>query len=313
MPIQKRLCANPRPTFISNHGNSLKRLLLVIAAIGLSWLGTASRSVGQIPQGVFSLSNSGKIANDTVLADPNVMGVSIRYGWIDLEPIEGAFNWSFLDAEVARIGASGKKVLLRIATQSGKPAWVTKAVRKKKGKFFTFEDDGVLTSIPVFWDPTFLQKKKNMIAALGAHFTNNPNVAIVTASFANASSEDWAVPHDPEYVEQWLRLGYTTQKMLDAGKQIVDATMAAFPNQYVAMAIGSNGHSGSTGNLDPTADYVAENVILQCRPHLARPLYSTDQQPFHFQPESTRGRRLDLESALAQPARHRHTNALLGF
>jgi len=37
--------------------------------------------------------------------------------------------------------------------------------------------------------------------------------------------------------------------------------MAAFPNQYVTLAIGGNGHTGATGNLDPTADYVAENAI----------------------------------------------------
>ena len=53
--------------------------------------------------------------------------------------------------------------------------------------------------------------------------------------------------------------------MLDAGQQIIDATMAAFPNQYVTLAIGGNGHAGATGNLDPTATYVAENVIAAAR------------------------------------------------
>lgn len=59
-----------------------------------------------------------------------------------------------------------------------------------------------ITTIPVFWDPTYLQKKKNMICALGAHFADFPTpenrtVKIVSASFANATSEDWNVPHDP--------------------------------------------------------------------------------------------------------------------
>lgn len=100
-----------------------------------------------------------------------------------------------------------------------------------------------------------------MITALGAHFTNNPTVKIVVASFANAKSEDWSVPHTEADIANWFSVGYTTEKMLDAGQQIIDTTMAAFPNQYVTLAIGGNGHVGATGNLDPTATYVAANVI----------------------------------------------------
>lgn len=112
------------------------------------------------------------------------------------------------------------------------------------------------TAIPVFWDPTFLAKKKAMISALGKHFTNNPNVGIVATSFANATSEDWNVPHTPDDVPNWLAVGYTSDKLIDAGKQIIDATMAAFPNQRVALAISGNGPS-----LDPDAHYVVDAVI----------------------------------------------------
>ncbi|MEP6995898.1 MAG: hypothetical protein ABI968_15355, partial [Acidobacteriota bacterium] len=140
---------------------------------------------------------------------------------------------------------------------------VTTAIRRNGGKFFT-SADGTIT-IPVFWDPTYLAKKKAMVAAVGAHFTSNPAVTVVSSSFANATSEDWNVPHKPADVTNWLALGYTSAKMLDAGKQIIDATMAAFPNQYVTMAIGANGHVGASGNLDPTATYVAENAIATAR------------------------------------------------
>jgi hypothetical protein len=218
-------------------------------------------SVAGVPHGVFSLSSAGKAANAAVLANPSVTGVSIRYGWADLEPTEGVFNWAFLDSEVARATAGGKQVSLRILTQSDKPAWVTTAVSNAGGNFFTFMDDSVQTTIPVFWDPTYLAKKKAMIAALGVHFTSNPTVTIVTASFANANSEDWSVPHTAPDIANWFAVGYSTSKMLDAGKQIIDAAMTAFPNQYVALAIGGDGHVGATGNLDPTATYVAANAI----------------------------------------------------
>ena len=214
-----------------------------------------------VPHGVFSLSGSDNAANQPVLDNPDVDGISVRAGWAGLEPAEGVFDWTFVDSEVARAAAAGKKVLLRIGTQAGKPDWVTQAVTNAGGVFFTFNDNGVTTSIPVFWDPTYLAKKKAMIAALGVHFANNPTVKIVTASFANATSEDWNVPHTPDMVVEWLSLGYTSEKMLDAGKQIIDTTMTAFPNAYVALAISGNGHVHGL-NLDPDADYVSRNAIL---------------------------------------------------
>ncbi|MDQ3197696.1 MAG: beta-galactosidase [Verrucomicrobiota bacterium] len=200
----------------------------------------------------------------SVLTNPDVDGITLRQGWTDLEPTEGNFDFSYLDSAVASCVANGKKILLRIATQNGKPAWVTAAVAANGGSFFTFDDNGTSTTIPVFWDPTFLAKKKAMIAALGAHFSSNPAIKVVAASFANATSEDWNVPHTQEYVTQWLALGYTSEKMLDAGKQIIDATMIAFPNQVVTMAVGGSGHINGT-NLDPTSTYLARGAIDAAR------------------------------------------------
>ena len=246
---------------ISRQIPSLRRAASLAALLCAGLLALPSGASAAVPKGVFSLGNSAKPTKDAVLNNPDVTGISIRYGWSDLEPTEGDFYWDWLDGEVARAAEAGKQVLLRIGTQSAKPDWVTTAVQRAGGKFFTWDDNGETTSIPVFWDPTFLTKKKNMIAALGAHFTNNKTVTIVTASFANATSEDWNVPHMPDLVDEWFSLGYTSQKMLDTGQAIIDATMEAFPNQYVALAIGGNGHVGATGNLDPTADYVARNTV----------------------------------------------------
>ncbi len=131
-------------------------------------------------------------------------------------------------------------------------------------KFYTFYNKGVV-KIAVFWDPVYLAKKTAMITALGARYSSNPAVKIASASFANANSEDWDVPHTGSEVTAWFTAGYTSDKMLAAGKQIIDATMAAFPNQYVTLAVGGNGHVGGTGNLDPDDSYVARNAVLNAR------------------------------------------------
>ena len=55
------------------------------------------------------------------------------------------------------------------------------------------------------------------------------------------------VPHTPPEVTEWFAAGYTSARMLAAGRQIINATMAAFPNQYVALAVASNGPEARFG------------------------------------------------------------------
>ena len=233
---------------------------LTIALAVLVFLGESVHGRAQIPEGVFSIANLGLAPQDEVLDDPNVDGVTVRLNWSDLEPTEGLYDFSYLDTTLASVNAAGKKALLRIMTQGGKPAWVTTAVKNAGGLFFNFTVDGKKTTIPVFWDPTFLAKKTAMIQALGAHLTNTPGLTIVVASFANAKSEDWNVPHTSTDIAQWQSLGYTSDKLIEAGHTIIDATMAAFPNQFVTLAVAGNGTKLDKPNPDPTY-YVATTVI----------------------------------------------------
>jgi hypothetical protein len=234
------------------------------------------KAFSQVPRGVFCLFPSGQKGKARTFINPDVDGVSIRQDWAAVEPSEGAFNWTYLDLMVAQAASGGKNVLLRIGTGGGDialggscPTWVINAIKAENlpasQKFYTFDDSGTSRTIPVFWDPVYLAKKTDMIAALGARYSSNPAVTIVSASFANATSEDWGVPHTGPEVTAWFAAGYATDKMLAAGKQIIDATMVAFPNQDVTLAVGGNGHAGRTGNLDPDASYVARNAVLNAR------------------------------------------------
>lgn len=247
-------------SFVQPSAKWLFRILSLASVFLCSLPGLSPHSVtAAVPKGVFDLPPAGKACAETALQNPNVDGVSVRQDWSALEPTEGVYNWAFLDSEVARVAAAGKQVLLRIKTQSGKPAWVTEAVTAAGGLFFTFDNDGVETTIPVFWDPTFLARKKAMIVALGAHFSGNSAVKIVCTSFANANSEDWSVPHTDADVQAWLAVGYTSDKLLTAGMDIITTTMNAFPNQYLTLAVAPD------GALDADRDYVSRNAVLWAR------------------------------------------------
>jgi hypothetical protein len=255
------------------HRLRLSEMSFLLGALFCALVMMTEKAFSEVPRGVFCLvpSGQGNGRDPLVYSDPDVDGVSVRQDWSDLEPSEGLYDWRFLDNVTARAGAAGKAVLLRIGTGGGDialggscPTWVMDAVAAEplptSQKFYTFNDGERSVTIAVFWDPVWLAKKTAMIAAVGARYSNNPTVKIVGASFANANTEDWAVPHTPPEVNAWFAAGYTSEKMLDAGRQIIDAVMAAFPNQYVTLAVAGNGP-----RLDPDADYVARNAVLNAR------------------------------------------------
>jgi hypothetical protein len=260
-------------TSMKHRQSRLLGMFFVFGALFCAFLVTPSKALSEVPRGVFCLlpARQGTGRDPFVYSDPDVDGVSVRQDWADLEPIEGVYKWTYLDNVTARAAAAGKAVLLRIITGGGDialggncPIWVMDAVAAQplpsSQKFFTFTDGRRSVTIAVFWDPAWLAKKTAMITALGARYASNPQVKIVGVSFANASSEDWGVPHLPPEVAEWLAAGYTSARMLAAGAQIIDTTMAAFPNQYLTLAVGGNGPA-----LDPDPSYVARNAVLNAR------------------------------------------------
>jgi len=210
------------------------------------------------PRGVYNLIASGGKINAKTLTDPNVDGISIRDSWANVNPGPGMFNWSYLDSVVAIAKQANKKVLIRISDGSiNIPYWVMKKVKTT----FTFDDPGSgnKVTIPVFWDPFYLQMKGELIAAFGKHYANHPLVTIASVGIANSNSDDWAIPHTPTDLANWAKVGYTSQKLIDACTTIINAMMTAFTTQVMVAATNPN------GNLDADPDTVRTAVVAAAR------------------------------------------------
>lgn len=206
------------------------------------------------PRGVSVLNSNGRALRTGILTNCNVDMISLGPDWDLLEPTEGIYDWTdYIDNDLNTIHCNGhgQAVLLRIHTMGGcaptgnTPCWVFRAMGQPdcttvtSGITYGFVDNGDQRVIPVFWNPTYLAKKRALIAMAGAHITANAQfnsqVQVVVISYANAITEDWNVPHDntpgptPTEVDLWLEpppagAGYTTQKMIDAAIHQVDAT-----------------------------------------------------------------------------------------
>jgi hypothetical protein len=75
-------------------------------------------------------------------------------------------------------------------------------------------------------------------------------------ALANATTGGLEQTDAPEDIANRLAAGYTTELMVNTGQMVIDATMAAFPNQNVTLSIGSG-----AGDLDPTSDYLSETIV----------------------------------------------------
>jgi Fibronectin type III domain/Beta-galactosidase len=237
-----------------------RRSILGLMMIAL--IPVAEATVPPIPKGIFCMPPVEPNGfPDQILTDTRIVGLEIAGSWSDLEPTEGVYDWSSLDTLLAQAEAHGKKVLLRIVSGGmNTPDWV---LSNPNVQTFTFIDTnpyhstyGQPVTIPLYWDPTFLAKETAFIAAAGAHFSSHSSVQVVACAFANSTTGDWGIPDSPDDIANLRAAGYTTQKMVDAGQTIVDATMAAFPNQNISMSIGRG-----AGDLDPTQDYLSETIV----------------------------------------------------
>src|SRR6266481_588660 len=224
-----------------------------VCLVMIGFISVAEATVPPIPKGIISLPPPGTNFPDQILNDSRVVGLDVVDQWPDVEPTEGVFDWSSLDSEVAQAVAHGKKIIFAVASGGLKvPDWLL--ANYPDIQTFSFIDTnpysptyGQPLTIPVFWDPIFLAKTKALIQAAGARYAANPSIAVVGCSFANALSIDWNIPNSPEDIANWLAAGYTSELMVNAGETIIDATMAAFPNQNVAFRIGLG-----SPDLDPT-------------------------------------------------------------
>lgn len=118
----------------------------------------------------------------------------IRYDWNDIQPKQNQYNWGAIDWEISQCIAQGKKFAFGImcantnrsinTPDKGKyvtPKWVFDAGAAKRTVNTTYWETGqtIKQVIPVWTDSIFLNKLNAFVAALGARYNANPNIAFI--------------------------------------------------------------------------------------------------------------------------------------
>lgn len=105
-----------------------------------------------------------------------------RYHWYEVEPTEGNYNWAMIDADVAACTSRGKKFAfgimaynpLNTSVNYHTPRWVFDAGAQ------SYKSEAVPAHfVPVWDDPIFLAKHKNLLAAIAARYDGSPDIAFI--------------------------------------------------------------------------------------------------------------------------------------
>ena len=226
-------------------------------------------SVSSFSPGSYAKAKLNEPVSPVIMENDAIVGILLDASWRNLEPQEGVYNWDLLDKRIEEAVAYGKKISLNVmAGGVNTPQWL---FDNYDIQTFTFIDTNKYhksylqnVTIPVFWDPIFLEKKMDFIKALGKRYSNNSNIVAVMVSFANAMTNDWNIPHfigkiagrEINQVRDWLNMGYTYEKMLYAGMLTIDTWAESFPNQCLKLPIGITHEE-----LDGSKTKLAEDIV----------------------------------------------------
>lgn len=205
--------------------------------------GTGEPRIAGDSDGVFVLTPRGASIPARLLEHPDVQGIVLRTTWPMVQPDAKTYDWAALDGELDRVAASGKRASI-VVSMGGldTPAWL----RPSLASFVTLVDPnphhdthGQALTMPVFWDPALQRAKLSLIRSLGEHLSGRPEVVLVSAQCANATTDDWnLLAEGPDAVARWQAAGFDEDKLLAACTELTLATLDAFPRQQVHVAVG---------------------------------------------------------------------------
>lgn len=112
-------------------------------------------------------------------SNPDISGVVVRFRWNDIETSPGVFDWSFVDAEIAKATTYGKKVSLQ---PLGEPTWM---VGLGVQQYYYIDNNtyhstyGQVLSSSIVWDPIYVSRFQILLQEMATKYANNTTVSYI--------------------------------------------------------------------------------------------------------------------------------------
>lgn len=201
--------------------------------------------------GVYALGDPGHPTPEDVLDNPDVDGVALRFPWQAIEHSPGRYNWGFIDNEIQRIAAHGKRVSLTIAPGRFTPPWVLGQGVRLYSFQWRLRGEGPCRdiTIPVPWDPVYMSNWQSFVRAAGAHFDTNPALVSVKMQGVQSNTPELILPKSGPWGgcpysdrnANWQRVGYTRSRVIATWQTYAQTYAASFPHKGLVLEIVPDG------------------------------------------------------------------------
>lgn len=183
---------------------------------------SSSSSASAIPKptGFYALSGQGltDTTKTQLLNLPYVDGMASYVRWSDIEAVQGVYDYSLIDHDIALARAAGKKITIGVFTgKNAIPTWVS-------GAGVNLWTTSLGDSLIFPTDTTFITLWRERVRLLGLRYDQDDTVIQITMCGAAGTL------CGPRYPE--LPSGVTYAQLVTAWTPIVTAYNDAFPNTY---------------------------------------------------------------------------------
>lgn len=169
--------------------------------------------------------------------NPNIVGVTFRTSWQDIEPREGVLQWGKLDQVFERAQRNNKRVRLILVPGFGTPKWALKDVQTVIFTIKYGRGNGEDLPLPLPWDTVYQNRWFEFLRKINKRYGSNPSFVMIAAAGPTSVSSEMSLPNSPEDLEKWRAVGYTSGKYIEAWKKTLATYAAIFPNQFISLAL----------------------------------------------------------------------------
>jgi len=179
----------------------------------------------------------GKLFDDRTYTNPNVAGLTFRTPWADIEPTQDNFVWIKLDTVIDNAEQNGKWVELILMPGFGATDWALKGVPTVVFSVNYGPGKGDQLPLPLPWDQTCLNRWFMFLKAVSARYQNRPSFLKIAADGPTSITGEMPLPNKPADRCTWIKLGYTSVRMINVWKQVFANYAQILPPQYFSLAL----------------------------------------------------------------------------
>jgi hypothetical protein len=179
----------------------------------------------------------GSLFDDRTYTNPNVAGLTFRTSWEDIEPTKGNFVWAKIDTVFDNAEKNSKWVELVLIPGFGTPAWALQDVHTATFNVKYGPGKGEDRSLPLPWDQTYLNRWFAFLKAVSARYQSRPSFIKIAADGPTSVTAEMSLPNEPADLCTWVKVGYTSDRLIGAWQQVLANYAQIFSRQYFSLAL----------------------------------------------------------------------------